>query len=501
MDEVPGKKILQADASDLDVTYCQPCSQDGESFAVDAYCTVCKKFMCSPCTNVHRKQSVSKYHALLDKSILPTSVRDCFTKEEGTESCDFHPRNFIKFFCPTHQSLNCKQCLDFEHRSCKVNLISDISKTFKQGKEYGQVNEVIAQLLKNVDDIDSDVEDSIQLVKMLSQNEITKLRKYRNIVNKYLDEREEALIKTISRMKNTDETLLNSLKLKLNCLKIDVKTIKENLTAKEDSTNQLFIEAYKATNMLEDLQTALAEINKEKTRHQYQFRKDPATDRLLTFMTCLGTVEEIVDAQALDQRRERVYYTTQDKGTMNTSKSDVATSIHTVGDIEAVETTEDVSIKTAATELNPGVKHTLQYIHKYRYPDEAKTDVFTALRTFTDLRPKLEEFVFNDGTMQTLLQLHGTIPVTYNRNPFNIPICVWLLDTHPYDPPMVFVKPTTTMLIKSGRYVDINGAVDLPYIEEWQYPDSNLCGMIQVLTIVFGEEPPVFSNVKPLRDT
>ena len=52
---------------------------------------------------------------------------------------------------------------------------------------------------------------------------------------------------------------------------------------------------------------------------------------------------------------------------------------------------------------------------------------------------------------------------------YNIPICIWLMDTHPYNPPMVYVKPTSTMQIKSGRNVDMNGKIDLPYLREWKY--------------------------------
>lgn len=52
---------------------------------------------------------------------------------------------------------------------------------------------------------------------------------------------------------------------------------------------------------------------------------------------------------------------------------------------------------------------------------------------------------------------------------YNIPIGIWILDTHPYNPPMVFVKPTNTMQIKPGRNVDSNGKVDLPYLRDWRY--------------------------------
>ena len=43
------------------------------------------------------------------------------------------------------------------------------------------------------------------------------------------------------------------------------------------------------------------------------------------------------------------------------------------------------------------------------------------------------------------------------------------MDTHPHNPPMVYVKPTSNMQIKSGRNVDMNGKVDLPYLREWRY--------------------------------
>lgn len=133
-------------------------------------------------------------------------------------------------------------------------------------------------------------------------------------------------------------------------------------------------------------------------------------------------------------------------------------------------------------------------LQKYKNPDVAKRDVLNVLTHFGDLRPKPEDFVFNDGTKKNLLQLDGTIPVSYKGATYNIPICIWLMDTHPYNPPMVFVKPTATMQIKQGRNVDSNGKIDLPYLREWRFPNSDLVGMIQILTIVFGEEPPVYSK-------
>lgn len=55
---------------------------------------------------------------------------------------------------------------------------------------------------------------------------------------------------------------------------------------------------------------------------------------------------------------------------------------------------------------------------------------------------------------------------------YHIPVCIWLLDSHPYNSPICYVKPTSDMQIKASRHVDTNGRVYLPYLHNWQ-PVSN----------------------------
>lgn len=134
------------------------------------------------------------------------------------------------------------------------------------------------------------------------------------------------------------------------------------------------------------------------------------------------------------------------------------------------------------------------YLSKYKYADIAKRDIMGVFSQYKDLRPTTEPFIFNDGSQKQLVNLDGTIPVNYKGNVYNIPICIHILDTHPYNPPIVYVKPTSSMQIKQGTNVDANGKVDLPYLRDWRYPQSDLLGLIQILVIVFSEEPPVFSK-------
>jgi len=66
----------------------------------------------------------------------------------------------------------------------------------------------------------------------------------------------------------------------------------------------------------------------------------------------------------------------------------------------------------------------------------------------------------------------------FSGNTYNIPIAIWLLNTHPYNAPMVFLKPTPEMRIKVSKYVMSDGKVHLPYLREWKhvsYINHNLC--------------------------
>ncbi|XP_040844417.1 tumor susceptibility gene 101 protein isoform X2 [Ochotona curzoniae] len=133
-------------------------------------------------------------------------------------------------------------------------------------------------------------------------------------------------------------------------------------------------------------------------------------------------------------------------------------------------------------------------VSKYKYRDLTVRETANVINLYKDLKPVLDSYVFNDGSSRELMNLTGTIPVPYRGNTYNIPICLWLLDTYPYNPPICFVKPTSSMTIKTGKHVDANGKIYLPYLHEWKHPQSDLLGLIQVMIVVFGEEPPVFSR-------
>ncbi|XP_055313356.1 tumor susceptibility gene 101 protein [Sitodiplosis mosellana] len=132
----------------------------------------------------------------------------------------------------------------------------------------------------------------------------------------------------------------------------------------------------------------------------------------------------------------------------------------------------------------------------YQHQNQTKKDVVDVLEQYRGLTFKLENFVFNDGTTKELLNISGTIPVVYKNNTYHIPICIWLMDTHPYNAPLAYVQPTSDMQIKVSMFVDHNGKIYLPYLHEWNPSSSDLLGLIQVMIVTFGDMPPVYAKPK-----
>ncbi|XP_052782949.1 uncharacterized protein LOC128219175 [Mya arenaria] len=385
MDQVPGRKP-QADACVLDVTFCQPCFQDGETRPVEDYCTICKECMCSICTNVHKKQKTTKSHTFLDKSNLPSTMRDLTTSEEESKHyCDIHPGEYIKYFCPTHQTLNCGHCSVLNHQSCKQQIISEIGKAFKEGKGYEAIKQDIVELLRETEACVSEVKENIKLVEGFGEYAITEIRNYRDKINKYFDERENALLMIITQMQSIDETFLGSLKSECDNLKMEVNAIKAKLVARENNTCQLFVEAHVTKDVLKGLQLTLADINMKNSIHQYRFRKDPTTEKLLGSKTGFGSIEDLANANALGL----------DEHTPSA-----------VVDNQAAETTKTFSANTVTTlYLNPsGAQISAKPKHEKRNIVYDLTSL-----TFTPARDILVKSPYDskDGWLTSLLLLPG----------------------------------------------------------------------------------------------
>jgi hypothetical protein len=133
------------------------------------------------------------------------------------------------------------------------------------------------------------------------------------------------------------------------------------------------------------------------------------------------------------------------------------------------------------------------------YPNRARVqaDVVALQNKFNALAPKASTHIHNNGTESFLLMLEGTIPITYKRATYNIPIEVIVSEAYPSTAPLCFVRPVKGMEVKRDhRHVSMDGRVHLPYLENWR-AEHALVPLAENMATAFSLQPPVFAVRQP----
>lgn len=136
------------------------------------------------------------------------------------------------------------------------------------------------------------------------------------------------------------------------------------------------------------------------------------------------------------------------------------------------------------------------YLNKYQYPETTKKDILKTCRMYEGLGCNLQPFDFSNGMKKDLINLSGTIPVPFKGKVYNIPICIWLMDTHPNNAPLCYVLPTPDMCIKVSLHTDYSGKIYLPYLHNWTPNVSNVSELIAEMISKFSVVPPVYAKAK-----
>ncbi|XP_052779317.1 uncharacterized protein LOC128216711 isoform X2 [Mya arenaria] len=306
MDAVPGRKAQMTSGSAPDLTYCQPCAEDGQKILPEAFCPVCKEFLCSNCARVHRNQKITKSHALQDKDSIPSSLREESADEKFTETCRRHAQEFIKYYCLNHETLLCGHCLaEKAHRSCNIERISQVAKRYKEGAEYNSLKTGLVQTATDIGKLSHDIQVIMKSVDEESLTNINELRKFRTEINQYLDKRENELLAEIDQKKRTSKTLLDELKSKCTNMKSSIEKLKSELQAQDENGNQLLIVGKRAIKELAGLQAALEDVSRRNEVPRYKFHRDPETEKLIASEKTIGRLEEDESTSALGQQHRQ----------------------------------------------------------------------------------------------------------------------------------------------------------------------------------------------------
>ncbi|XP_052816147.1 E3 ubiquitin-protein ligase TRIM71-like isoform X3 [Mya arenaria] len=292
--EVSGKRRdPDLDKGSADATvYCQPCEEEGKCAVAQRFCQTCEEYMCDPCSKAHKRFKVTRNHIMLSKDKMPSFYPSTKQSDIGvTEYCRTHPKEVIKFYCPTHSDLGCGDCIVIGHRTCKVDYIDDVSKDFTNGREFRELEPSIKRAEDLLSGCISNVKELFEKVEHQSKDEIDRLRKFRAEINTYLDRREKELLGNIQKMKTDDESVLTELKTDCELAKSGLVATRTELTSGDVSDNQRYVTARRAQKELQEIHDKMEKMAGRMKSRKYRFVKDPDTEGLLGSKIGLGSLD------------------------------------------------------------------------------------------------------------------------------------------------------------------------------------------------------------------
>ncbi|KAM9321716.1 E3 ubiquitin-protein ligase RNF31 isoform 2-T2 [Pholidichthys leucotaenia] len=134
----------------------------------------------------------------------------------------------------------------------------------------------------------------------------------------------------------------------------------------------------------------------------------------------------------------------------------------------------------------------------YLHPSETLSDLLEVRSRFPDLRLYVDYYCFPNNDKKKLVFLAGTLPVHYEGIDYNIPVCIWLHETHPASRPRCYVCPSVTMVINSScPCIDATGNVSLSVLTNWKWGVSSLSLLLSEMRRAFEKDTPLYTRQAP----
>ncbi|KAJ8306719.1 hypothetical protein KUTeg_015760 [Tegillarca granosa] len=268
---------------------CDPCKSTDDDVTAVSWCLECTEALCQVCASVHKKQKMTKHHALKNieemEEVPPISPY---------EMCENHKGETIKAFCIDHNKPCCTTCITINHRKCdQVTTLEDAANGVLDSNE-------LSELLQRLKDTSA-----LNLNLITEKKEIIKkLEEQKGVIEKELQDTRQKIIdkfdklhssfmqgftqthnRKIQELTNSIKDLENRNKSIQNCMNL-METCKRC-----SSESQVFLEMQKVQEREKEQLQELEQILARHGNLEYNFSLDDDVQKLITQLQTLGQID------------------------------------------------------------------------------------------------------------------------------------------------------------------------------------------------------------------
>ena len=288
--EVAGRK-------NADVTqHCEPCAEGDANIPAEAYCPVCNEYLCTACATVHQRSRMSRNHKLMDKASMP-SKRSEQSHETVSEYCKDHPRELVKYYCPTHGDLLCGNCIVKRSHTCKMEVIADVSKGYRNNTEYKQHALNLKKITEAISKTKQDVSSKAVAIEDAKEHSVKQVRTFQaeliDGINKMTDE----ILTQIETKTEATHMLLSNLKTTSKTAELEAQSMANVIERSQENDILLFIATHQTKEKLNQVSRKIEDVeNALKGVPQYSFTENIEVKSLFQNSTDIGRYKEDLHA-------------------------------------------------------------------------------------------------------------------------------------------------------------------------------------------------------------
>jgi len=223
---------------------CDACGSEGNEVLADKFCQDCGEWLCSPCIGFHGRLKATRHHRIVNGSDICAPKEEVVEEENDvTERCVDHPKEFIKYHCETHRTLTCGHCNLKQHRSCKMRIIDEESKTFRSGS---YLHKIAFSLLIKSTWLKKKIEVHRTRLEEHGKQTLADIDKYFEELTTHLTNGGANLNDRITGFVNDIECKLNNFNVECERIQTKIKSTTETLERHQTNCSQLYIETIRA---------------------------------------------------------------------------------------------------------------------------------------------------------------------------------------------------------------------------------------------------------------
>lgn len=269
--EVAGTRIIKAKGgqSRNEQLYCELCQEEDVKINAVGVCKECEEYMCDTCFRHHLKAKLCRNHVLVDIGERPTDMLQA--KDVDVEKCKKHDNEVIKFYCRTHDTVGCGDCIIFEHKNCKPEYIKDMAKTYETEKNFKEMIEKLA-MLESIKGKSEDLLTKNQReIYDLNEKALERIQQFRSDINNYLDKAEADVRLGMKELTTENFEQHKMLEQDMKLLVKQVEEVKKELNPGRASDTVSFILAVTCKPKIERIERKYEQIRHKNTLKKFEF--------------------------------------------------------------------------------------------------------------------------------------------------------------------------------------------------------------------------------------